>query len=247
MKKLILLLLLTACSPPQQTMTMAGGEGETASAWANGQAETASTTLALHKDERLGTVWGQSLQSRVETDSDLVRSGSTPLEEVSLNYGSRAPGSNRLRSINLLAGQVELRVLGEKGALPLSREAGRYYLHGREGERYRLHYRNHSNKTYEIVASVDGLNVITGRAARRQDSGYVLPPQGELTIDGFRRDRQSVAAFTFGRPSDSYAAHSDHGSVNNSGIIGTVLYELQKLTPPEAFPGDGPWAPPPRR
>ena len=112
-----------------------------------------------------------------------------------------------------------------------------------------MHYKNNSNTTYEIVASVDGLNVLNGRAASRQDAGYVLRPRGELTIEGFRKDDNTVAAFTFGAPQDAYAAHSAHGSVQNTGIIGTVVYELQGDTPrtPNAFPADGRYAPPPSR
>ena len=96
---------------------------------------------------------------------------------------------------------------------------------------------------------MDGLNVLNGRAASRQDAGYVLRPRGELTIEGFRKDDNTVAAFTFGAPQDAYATHSAHGSEQNTGIIGTVVYELQGDTPrtPNAFPADGRYAPPPSR
>ena len=229
MKKLWLLLLLGACSlpnlPPRQTVVD-------------------SRPL---KDERLGTAWGETLPSELDTASGLQRTTGTPLEEIRLDYGSREPrGGLTLRSIPLQGGEVELRVLSNDRSWPTVQEGDHYYVQGRAGQRYRLHYRNNGNRSYEIVASVDGLNVITGRAARRQDSGYVLRPGRELTIEGFRRDRQSVAAFTFSSPGDSYAAHSDHGSIANSGVIGTVIYELQPPTPANSFPGDG-FAPPPRR
>ena len=96
---------------------------------------------------------------------------------------------------------------------------------------------------------MDGLNVLNGRAASRQDAGYVLRPRGSLSIEGFRKDDNTVAAFTFGAPNDAYVAHSAHGSVQNAGIIGSVVYELADDNPraPNAFPADGRYALPPSR
>ena len=137
------------------------------------------------------------------------------------------------------------------GALPLYRDAGNYYLQGQSGEAYRLVYRNNSANTYEIVASVDGLNVLNGSTASRYDSGYVLNPNDDLVIEGFRKSQDAVASFIFSKPDDAYAANTESGSITNTGVIGTVIYELydpSKPRPlqPQAFPADNGYAKPPK-
>ena len=129
-------------------------------------------------------------------------------------------------------------------ALPIFRDNGRYFLRGKAGQAYQLVYQNNSDKTLEIVASVDGLDVISGRAASRYHSGYVLRPHGTLRIEGFRKSDSSVASFIFGKPSDAYAANTDAGSVQNVGVIGTAVFELRDPNrapdgAANAFPADG--------
>ena len=112
-------------------------------------------------------------------------------------------------------------------------------------------YKNNSANTYEIVASVDGLNVIDGSAASRRGKGYVLGPNKNLVIEGFRKSQNAVASFVFSKPEDAYAANSDNASIYNTGIIGTVVYELydpnkSRLQQPRAFPADSGYAKPPQ-
>ena len=106
-----------------------------------------------------------------------------------------------------------------------------------------------SGKTFEVVASVDGLDVLDGTQASRRNSDYVLKPYSSLNIAGFRKSEAAVASFTFSQPSDAYAANTASGSIKNTGIIGTVIYELKapvqsdkpktKYAPaPNAFPAD---------
>ena len=47
------------------------------------------------------------------------------------------------------------------------------------------------------VASVDGINVITGETATPAQSGYVLDPFGSVDIAGWRKSMGEVAAFVF--------------------------------------------------
>ena len=137
------------------------------------------------------------------------------------------------------------------------RDGSQYYLKGEAGQAYRLVYRNNSSKTYEIVASVDGLDVINGSRASRTNGGYVLHPNQRLVIEGFRKNNNAVAAFIFSKPNDSYAANTPNGDVNNTGIIGTAVYELYdpnaRKRPVsrdnddlDAFPADNGYAPAPR-
>jgi hypothetical protein len=118
---------------------------------------------------------------------------------------------------------IEAMVADDRGR-PLDSvwSAGRIYVVGKRGQRYGLRIRNRTAGRVEVVASVDGLDVIDGRRASLRKRGYVLEPHATITIDGFRRNLAEVAAFRFGAVSDSYAART--GDDRNVGVIGIAFY-----------------------
>lgn len=194
------------------------------------------------ESERLGTKWGDDVDSHV-TIVDVSRVSEEPIEQMQVNYADKSYQGRALNSRSLVAGKIDFSVATDSGTLPLYRDAGNYYLQGKSGEAYRLVYRNNSANTYEIVASVDGLNVLNGSTASRYDGGYVLNPNGELVIEGFRKSEDAVASFIFSKPDDAYAANTASGSIKNTGVIGTVIYELYDPTEsrsgqPQAYPAD---------
>lgn len=201
------------------------------------------------KREHLGTKWGDDIRSHV-TEVDLKRLSNTPIAETMMRYADKDYKGRSVNSISLAAGNINFSVVDDQGnALPIYRTDGNYYLAGKDGQSYQLKYDNNTTNTYEIVASVDGLDVLDGSAASRSNAGYVLNPQSTLTIEGFRKSESAVASFTFSKPRDAYAANTKSGSVKNTGIISTVVYILQteaqqeqpktKYAPgPNAFPGD---------
>ena len=212
-------------------------------------ADNAMASKSVAQVERLGTQWGDEVQSSVQR-VDLRRVGSQPLAEHVLHYAAKDYQGRSLKSIALAAGRVELSVRGDnRRALPIFRDNGRYFLRGTAGQAYQLVYKNNSDKTLEVVASVDGVDVISGKAASRYHNGYVLRPHGTLLIEGFRKSDDAVASFIFGKPSDAYAAHTDEGSVRNVGVIGTAIFELRDPNrgrdarasdgAANAFPADG--------
>lgn len=207
---------------------------------------------SVRAEERLGTRWGDEVQSNVRR-VDLRRVSQEPLAQNVLHYSSKDYRGRSVNSISLAAGRVELSVRGDgRRELPIFRDNGRYYLRGTDGQAYRLIYRNNSSQTFEIVASVDGLDVLSGKPGSRYNSGYVLRPHSTLEIEGFRKSDSAVASFIFSSPGDSYAAHSDNGSVRNTGVIGTAVFELydparRSGDNPEAFPADNGYAKPPSR
>ena len=206
--------------------------------------DSAMTQKSVAQAERLGTQWGDEVQSSVR-HVNLIRVDSQPLAEHVLYYSGKDYHGHSLNAISLAAGRVELSVRGDnRRALPIFRDNGRYFLRGKAGQAYRLVYKNNSDKTLEIVASVDGLDVISGKAASRYLNGYVLRPHGTLEIEGFRKSNDAVASFIFGKPSDTYAANTDAGSVQNVGVIGTAIFELRDPNrapdgAANAFPADG--------
>ena len=94
--------------------------------------------------------------------------------------------------------------------------------------------------------------MLSGRPGSYTNGGYVLYPGRTLTIEGFRKSRDEVAAFRFAAVPDSYVANSKYGDAANVGVIGVAVF-AQKENDEEAlrrnanpFPGnDNGYAPPP--
>ncbi|WAU74292.1 hypothetical protein [Acinetobacter sp. TR11] len=202
-------------------------------------------------DEKLGTKWGDEVTSHV-TEVNLTRLSEQPIAESQVRYANKQYQGKMVNSISLAAGKISFSVVNDNNQeLPLYRDGQNYYLSGKNGQSYQLKYENHTDNTYEVVASVDGMDVLNGSTASRNNSGYVLHPHSAIQIEGFRKSDSAVASFTFSQPEDAYAANSDHGSIQNTGIIGTAIYQLespdskddikdssQYAPPPKAFPAD---------
>lgn len=250
MKKLYLLFfllfgfVLSACSQKAEERS-----SQMTTEVTNAEAANQAANNSVAKNEKLGTGWGDEIDSYV-TEIDLKRKSNTPLSETLVQYADKAYEGREVKSISIAAGKISFSIVDDHGdKLALYRVGQRYYLRGQQGQSYQLHYENNTGKTFEIVSSVDGIDVIDGSEASRSNSGYVLHPHDELTIEGFRKSENAVASFTFSKPKDSYAANSDNGSIQNTGIIGTVVYELKVpeveaqssnkyAPPPNAFPKD---------
>lgn len=120
--------------------------------------------------------------------------------------------------------QVDL--LGENGqTLDVYQHRGRFYVLGSVGERYTIRVSNPTSRRIEALVSVDGLDVIDGQSANLGKRGYVVPPGGELRVDGFRVSTQQVATFRFSSVSRSYAGRK--GKARNVGVIGVAIFEEQ--------------------
>ena len=241
---LLLCAFLIACSKKEKS-----NEVSHSSTTMTTDAAANAENKSVAADERLGTKWGDDISSHA-TEVDLKRKSNTPLAEALVQYADKNYQGKSINSIAVAGGKINFSILDDHGnKIPMYRVGQRYYLSGREGQSYQLHYENNTLKTFEIVASVDGVDVINGSEASRKNSGYVLNAQDSLTIEGFRKSANEVASFTFSQPEESYAANSSQGSIQNTGIIGTVVYELEApevdakpvnkyAPPPNAFPAD---------
>jgi len=131
-------------------------------------------------------------------------------------------------------GSIGVSLVSESGQLlPGFTAGGQTMVVGRDGERYRIVVRNATDARFEIVASVDGLDVLDGKPADPARRGYILEPRGQLVIDGFRQTDDAVAAFRFGAVADSYAAQTSGD--RNVGVIGVAIFaeEGARWTPAE--------------
>jgi hypothetical protein len=210
----------------------------------------------------LGTSWGERVSAPISF-APFVRAAPSPWAEVMLHYND-AEGVEahaqylgaRPAPLEIYAGDGALSValVDEAGrTLPGFTAGGRTLIEGQDGGRYRIVVRNATTARFEIVASVDGLDVIDGHPADPNRRGYIVDPRGTLVIDGFRTSDDAVAAFRFGRVADSYAAQTSGD--RNVGVVGLAIFaergavwshgELQRRDSADPFPQRG-YATPPR-
>jgi hypothetical protein len=128
-----------------------------------------------------------------------------------------------------------IELVGENGELlDTYQHRGRFYVNGESGERYSIRVHNPTDARIEAVISVDGLDVIDGETADyRSKRGYIVPPRGNLLIDGFRVSTRAVAAFRFSSVSNSYAGRK--GKARNVGVVGVAIF-AEKARPQMVIP-----------
>lgn len=188
----------------------------------------------------LGTAFGETRQSRSKA-AHFVRDRSEPIAVASLWYndseGARAmAGSAGYRQedrpvVSVLDGMITMRLEDESGrVLPGFVSGDRLYVVGQPDQRYLIRVQNHTGYRFEVVGSVDGLDVIDGRPASFAKRGYILHPNATLTIEGFRTSADTVAAFRFSSVRGSYASQSGKGD-QNVGVIGAAFFNEQGVNP----------------
>lgn len=187
----------------------------------------------------LGTEWGETRYSSISRVSFERADAGSPFASLSLFYNDRA-GANAMASVHralgssfsVAGGLVSVELRGE-GGRPLHGfvSAGRSTVLGEAGQRYAIVLKNHTASRFEVVLSVDGLDVMDGKSASFDKRGYILDGHGELEVDGFRQSTATVAAFRFGAVRDSYAEQK-HGDSRNVGVIGVALFHEQGVPQP---------------
>lgn len=248
--------LLVACAPTGiNSLTPASRVAEVHT----GDTELAPSSARL-AETRLGTQWGESHVSHTRHVAG-QRLSQQPVDLYTMRYAAYPYRGEALTNVLLADGRVRFSVLDGRGQTrSFVRNHTGDHLLGAVGERYQLHYESLSaSESYEIVAAVDGVDVISGRPASVRYRGYLLRPRATLTIEGFRESANSVAAFRFAAAEDAYAANSQDNSVDNVGVIASAVYRvaidpvlatpLEPAPPrPNPFPADPPgrYAEPPR-
>jgi hypothetical protein len=215
----------------------------------------------IAETEQLGTRWGEEIRSPIRFVSLPRFWPDRPETQVTIRYDGRRNAAmgpvSTIRSLPVADGTVDFSVLGVRGT-PLRltpTSGGDLRLQGRSGDLYRLAFSNRGRRTVEVVATVDGLDVLNGRPGTIANRGYVVRPGEMLVIEGFRKSADEVAAFRFSAPDDAYAANTPQGDPRNIGVIGVALFTLDDpaneviAASPRPFPDDAPrdprFAPPP--
>ncbi len=106
--------------------------------------------------------------------------------------------------------------------LPTYYHNGSWYVAGKAGGKYEISVRSQYGERLLAVTSVDGINVISGKNASPQQSGYVIDAWGETRVEGWRKNMGEVASFIFSPQGHSYAART--GRADQVGVIGVALF-----------------------
>lgn len=179
----------------------------------------------------LGTEWGESRESHIREVAFFRAEPERPFAVADLFYndwqGVQAlaafHGGPRFRDIPAAGGAITVSIRNAYGEpLEAMHVGDRTYVIGQQGERYTIRIENHTPRSFEAVATVDGLDVMNGHPGSFANRGYVLGAWDTLDIDGFRQSEDEVAAFRFAKVRDSYAAQT--GDARNVGVIGVAFF-----------------------
>jgi len=221
-----------------ETASAPGGQGgpaaEAAPSPAMGEEGKSADMAAAKERPGLGTEWGENRESRVSTSAFFRERPDQPFDVVKMFYNdsegvramARRAGVSDFRdsSGRSTRGALTVRLLDGSGR-PLEgfNSAGNTYVVGEHGQRYIIQIKNNTGVRFEAVTTVDGLDVINGRSGSFSNRGYIVNGFSTVEIDGWRRSTDTVAAFRFGRVSESYAGKK--GEDRNVGVIGVALFE----------------------
>jgi hypothetical protein len=226
-------------SPPSPT---AGSSAPWTSKPRAGGNVDSSEAFAKPAKERpgLATTWGKSLKASLG-DIRFTRASSAPVGVDAIFYNNRegldAMGGRNMKvdAMQTAAGGIiEWGIKGGIGYLPAykSYTSGGYrrFAQGAHGGHYSIVIKNVCKSRVQVVASVDGLDVLDGKPASASRPGYVIDPGKTLEIKGFRTSYDAVAAFQFSSVSQSYA-NLRHGDTRNVGVIGIAVYTEKGFDP----------------
>ncbi len=187
----------------------------------------------------LATGFGESTRSPWFRQS-FVRAASKPAGTGVVYYNNREgidamTGSKRkVDGVETAAGEmVEWGIKGGFGYLPTYKTYGwdsRRFVTGKQGSEYSIVLKNRCKSRLEVVLSVDGLDVIDGKAASFSKRGYVIAPDETLEVKGWRTGPETVARFQFSSVAGSYANLST-GEHRNVGVIGLAVFTEKGVDP----------------
>ena len=179
----------------------------------------------------LGTGWGKSIASSL-ANTHFERENNRPYGGVATIHYNDKEGidamtgrfRNKTSGFQKAAnGAVEWGVKSGWGSPDHYMSGSRRFVGGKKGRNYSLVVRNVSDSRLEVVLSVDGLDVMDGKAASFKKRGYIMAPGEELKVEGFRTSYDAVAAFKFSTVDASYS-NLRHGQSRDVGVIGLVVF-----------------------
>lgn len=225
----------------------------------DGEASVGGELAEHRRKSGLGTAYGEQLGSAVRQARFERADAHNPDLLLSLRYND-ADGVRQISQLKTgtpyvqpaiqRSGAVRLTLRDDRGApLSAAQVGGDVYAIGEIGARYSIGIENHGADRLEVVASVDGLDVLDGGEADFGKRGYIVAPYTSFAIDGWRTSDATVAAFRFSDTDQAYAAQT--GKPRNVGVIGVAFFreagadrdDLLRRDSADPFPNR--YAPPP--
>jgi len=119
---------------------------------------------------------------------------------------------------------LQMRVKIDGGFAQEYRCAGQTFVEGVKGQSFSLVLHNCTSGRLLTHPSIDGLSVMTGQPARKNDfgCGYILQAHSELVVPGWRLNDAEVAGFFFAGAGQSYAEKTLGGQ--NRGVIACTVW-----------------------
>jgi len=231
--------IIASCSPAP---IMSGSTDTGPQRAVGGGSDAESYARQAKERPGLATGWGEEKKSKL-TSSTFVRSSSKPVGTDILYYNDQkgveamTGYSDRIEGLQTAAGDmVEWGIKGNMGYLTsyksyiLGGGKDRRFIVGGKDQTYSIVVKNRCKSALEIVASVDGLDVMDGQPASFSKRGYTVQAGETLEIKGFRTSYDRVAAFKFSSVSHSYA-NMRHGNTRNVGVIGIAVFTQKGVNP----------------
>ena len=134
-------------------------------------------------------------------------------------------------------GMVEWGIKSGLGYATTYESGGRRFAVGSPGKAYSLVVKNRCRSRVEVVLSVDGLDVMDGKAASFAKRGYLIEPGDTLEVKGWRSGWDTVARFEFSSVGASYA-NRRHGDTRNVGVIGLAVFGEKGVDPWQWMPDE---------
>ena len=135
---------------------------------------------------------------------------------------------------------VEVEIISASGK-PVRKYSleGKTFIEGKKGSEFSIKIKNPNAGRVEVVISVDGLSVITGKRANTKSDGYIIPGYDSVVIDGWRISDDKVRKFFFTDKEASYVSKKD-GDDTNCGVISVVAYlekaKVRIFSPDQGYP-----------
>lgn len=111
---------------------------------------------------------------------------------------------------------------------------GLTFIEAKNGTEFSIEIKNSNFQRVLAIVSVDGLDVIDGKAASSDSRGYVISAFSNVKIKGWRKSEGEVGAFKFVSGKKSYAAGK--GAGQNNGVIAVRLFK-EKVKPLYPYKG----------
>jgi hypothetical protein len=153
---------------------------------------------------------------------------------LALGFAARASWSAQWDNFDATADGrlVDVQVLVNGRVSPLYNAPGRddrSYFQAFRGQNYSLLLHNNTDRRVGVLIAVDGLNVITGEQSglSRNEAMYVLDPNEETTINGWRTSQDEVRRFVFVDEEHSYAERTDQAN-GDLGWIRVLAFREQR-------------------